>query len=80
MSTTHSSSTIIRKAILKDAQAVAELGTHVFTITLGPDFSPADLQAYLSEKYSTSATAKEIENPDKDMDLIMLKSLQGGEV
>jgi ribosomal protein S18 acetylase RimI-like enzyme len=64
---TQSSSTKIRKATLKDAQAIAEPGTHVFTVTLGPDFPPADLQTYLSENYSTSATAIEIENPDKDM-------------
>jgi hypothetical protein len=56
---TQSSSTKIRKATLKDAQAIAELGTHVFTVTLGPDFPPADLQTYLSENYSTSATAIE---------------------
>jgi ribosomal protein S18 acetylase RimI-like enzyme len=36
-------------------------------VTLGPDFPPADLQTYLSENYSTSATAKEIENSDEDM-------------
>jgi ribosomal protein S18 acetylase RimI-like enzyme len=64
---TQSSSTKIRKATLKDAQAIAEPGTHVFTVTLGPDFPPADLQTYLSENYSTSAIAIEIENPDKDM-------------
>jgi ribosomal protein S18 acetylase RimI-like enzyme len=67
MSIPQSSPTNIRKATHKDAQAIAELGTHVFTIILGPDLPPADLQAYLSANYSISATASEIENPDKDM-------------
>jgi ribosomal protein S18 acetylase RimI-like enzyme len=67
MSLSQSSPTIIRKATFKDAQAIAELGTHVFTTTLGPDFPPADLQTYVSENYSTLATESEIENTDKDM-------------
>jgi ribosomal protein S18 acetylase RimI-like enzyme len=67
MSTPNSSTTNIRKATLNDAQAIAKLGSHVFTVTLGPDFSATDLKIYLEENYSIEATAKELEDPDKDM-------------
>ena len=46
---------------------MAELGTHVFTVSFGPSMQPSNLQAYLSETYSTSATTTEIQNPNKDM-------------
>ncbi|KAI4734426.1 acetyltransferase [Aureobasidium sp. EXF-12298] len=67
MATSQSELFNIRKATPKDAQAVAELGTHVFTVTFGPSMQPTNLQAYLSETYSISATATEIQNPNKDM-------------
>jgi ribosomal protein S18 acetylase RimI-like enzyme len=67
MSTSQPPSINIRKATLKDAQAIAELGSHVFTVTLGPGFHATDLKLYLEENYSISATTKELENPDKDM-------------
>jgi ribosomal protein S18 acetylase RimI-like enzyme len=67
MAIAQSESFNVRKATPKDAQAVAELGTHVFTVTFGPNLQPADLQAYLEENYSIEATTKEIENLQKDM-------------
>jgi ribosomal protein S18 acetylase RimI-like enzyme len=67
MANTQSESFNVRKATSKDAQAVAELGTHVFTVTFGPNLKPADLQAYLVENYSVEATTREIENAQKDM-------------
>jgi ribosomal protein S18 acetylase RimI-like enzyme len=67
MATSQSESYIIRKATPKDAQPVAELGTHVFTVTFGPSMQPTNLQSYLSETYSISTTVSEIQNPNKDM-------------
>ncbi|THY48936.1 acetyltransferase [Aureobasidium pullulans] len=67
MATSQSESFNVRKATPQDAQAVAELGTHVFTVTFGPGLQPDDLKAYLEENYSIQATTKEIENPQKDM-------------
>jgi ribosomal protein S18 acetylase RimI-like enzyme len=67
MSTHNSSTTNIRKATLNDAQAITKLGSHVFTVTLGPDFPATDLKIYLEENYSIEATAKELKDPDKDM-------------
>lgn len=67
MATSRSESFNIRKATPEDAQAVAELGTHVFTVTFGPSMQPTNLQSYLEETYSISATVSEIENPQKDM-------------
>ena len=67
MATSQSESFNVRKATPQDAQAVAELGTHVFTVTFGPVLQPDDLKAYLEENYSMQATTKEIENPQKDM-------------
>ncbi|KAK9370258.1 acyl-CoA N-acyltransferase [Lipomyces kononenkoae] len=62
-----SSSIGIRRAGPQDVTAVAELGAHVFTVTFGHSVSAEQLQAYLNESYSISATAKEVADPMKDM-------------
>lgn len=53
----------IRKATPQDAQAIADLGTHVFTVTQGPHMPPTDLSAYLSRTFSLSATISCLQNP-----------------
>ncbi|KAI4767671.1 hypothetical protein E4T52_17184 [Aureobasidium sp. EXF-3400] len=58
---------IVRKATLDDAQAVAKLGSHVFTVTFGYSVDPAELGAYLEDSYSIEAMAKDISDPQKDM-------------
>lgn len=67
MAPPQSLSPTIRKATPSDAQAIAELGSHVFTATFGPNIDPSDLKAYLLETYSIEATAAEIQNSQKDM-------------
>lgn len=66
MTTPQSSSIIIRKATPSDAQAIADLGTHVFTVTQGPHIPPADLAAYLSQTFSLSAITFCLQNPLKN--------------
>lgn len=56
-----------RKATLSDAEGIAKMGAHVFTVTFGHSVSPEDLQAYLDEAYTTEAICRVIEHPDKKM-------------
>ncbi|KAK5197186.1 hypothetical protein LTR72_000411 [Exophiala xenobiotica] len=56
-----------RKARSGDAEHLARLGAHVFSITYGHSVEPHEMQAYLDESYSIEATAKDISDPNKDM-------------
>ncbi|KAK9386682.1 acyl-CoA N-acyltransferase [Lipomyces mesembrius] len=67
MATVSPPSITIRRARSQDVASVAELGTHVFSITFGHSVSSQQLQAYLSESYSIPATAKDVTDPMKDM-------------
>ena len=57
----------VRKAALSDANYIAKMGAHVFTVTFGHSVSDKDLQSYLSSAYTPEAVAKDISNPDKKM-------------
>lgn len=57
----------LRKAIAEDVAAIAKLGAQVFTATFGHSVSKEELQKYLDEAYSISATAKDIADSNKDM-------------
>jgi ribosomal protein S18 acetylase RimI-like enzyme len=57
----------IRDAIVEDVDFIANLGAHVFTATFGHSVPPLELQAYLEEAYSTTATTKDVRDPNKDM-------------
>ena len=57
----------VRDATSEDAAAIATLGAHVFSTTFGYSVSPEDLSAFLEENYSTTAIAKDLANPARDM-------------
>ncbi|EGY21006.1 hypothetical protein VD0002_g254 [Verticillium dahliae] len=57
----------LRRATLQDAEAVSALGSSVFSATFGHSVTPQQLQAYLDESYSVAATARDIEDTQKDM-------------
>lgn len=67
MALSQSSPPDIRKATLADAQAIAELGTHVFTVTQGPHMPTADLQTYLTRTFSIPATTSCLKDPLSDI-------------
>lgn len=57
----------LRDALPQDIPQIAALGSHVFSITFGHSVPPHELQAYLDESYSLSATEAELSNPSKEM-------------
>lgn len=67
MASNTSSSILLRVAIAQDAAPIAKLGSHVFTKTFGHSVSSDELQAYLTEHYSTTAIVADISNPSKNM-------------
>lgn len=56
----------LREARLEDAVQIAELGSHIFSVTFGHSVTPEQLQAYLNESYTITAISKDITNPLKD--------------
>ncbi|ATZ56154.1 hypothetical protein BCIN_13g00020 [Botrytis cinerea B05.10] len=58
---------LVRNAKLGDAAQVAKLGSFVFSATFGHSVEPHQLQTYLDESYSVTATVADICNPEKDM-------------
>ncbi|OHW98052.1 GNAT family acetyltransferase [Colletotrichum incanum] len=58
--------TTIRPASLADASEIAELGTHVFSVTFGHSVEPHELQAFLDESYSLEAIDKDLKDTNKD--------------
>lgn len=67
MASTRPSSILVRNAQLNDAAQVAQLGSFVFSASFGHSVEPHELQTYLDESYSVTATAADISNPQKDM-------------
>ncbi|TGO08816.1 hypothetical protein BTUL_0191g00260 [Botrytis tulipae] len=67
MTSCHQTSILVRNAQLDDADQVAELGSFVFSATFGHSVEPHQLQTYLDESYSVTATAADISDPQKDM-------------
>ncbi|KAF7957213.1 hypothetical protein EAE96_002803 [Botrytis aclada] len=67
MSSSRQSSILLRNAQLDDAAQVAKLGSFVFSATFGHSVEPHQLQTYLDESYSITATTADISNPQKDM-------------
>lgn len=57
----------IRNAQPEDVERVSELASLVFTSTYGYSLPPPELQAYLNKSFSTVATARDMEDPGKDM-------------
>lgn len=56
---------IIRRAILSDAQVLAELGAQTFTETFAHLYPPQDLAGFLSEAYSLERTQADLADPAK---------------
>ncbi|KAF4959523.1 hypothetical protein FGADI_1590 [Fusarium gaditjirri] len=61
------SEAIIRPATLTDANRIAELGAHVFTITFGHSVEPHELAAFLEESYTEASIIKDLKDPNKDV-------------
>jgi ribosomal protein S18 acetylase RimI-like enzyme len=59
--------TILRAALPKDVEAIANLGSHVFSTTFGYSLPVADLNAYLTDAYSLSSIASDLSNPNIDI-------------
>ncbi|KAH6669302.1 acyl-CoA N-acyltransferase [Halenospora varia] len=59
----HTSITI-RPALPSDAAAIANLGGTVFSATFGWSMPKADLEAYLTTSYATSAILRDIQDPN----------------
>jgi ribosomal protein S18 acetylase RimI-like enzyme len=76
MDPTRPTSIAVRRAHLDDAAQIAELGSLVFSVTFGHSVEPHQLQAYLDESYSVTATAADISNPQKDM-IVATKGEEG---
>ncbi|PKS05918.1 hypothetical protein jhhlp_007750 [Lomentospora prolificans] len=57
---------IVRKAMLSDAQAIADMAREVFVKTFGHSTSEENVNNYLKENYSTEAMAKHLQHPDHE--------------
>jgi ribosomal protein S18 acetylase RimI-like enzyme len=57
----------LRTAGPDDTVAISSLGARVFSTTFGHSVTPQQLQDYLDEAYSITATAADIADPNKDM-------------
>ena len=55
----------VRTALHPDADEIARLGGHVFTVTFGHSVTPEDLQRFLAESYTPSAISAELNHQDK---------------
>ncbi|KAH7207565.1 acyl-CoA N-acyltransferase [Fusarium oxysporum] len=58
---------IIKPATLTDANRIAELGAHVFTITFGHSVEPHELAAFLKESYTEASIINDLNDPNKDV-------------
>ena len=58
---------ILRPAGPKDAEAIAGLGSHVFSTSFGYSLPASDLDAYIEAAYSASAIASDLANPNIDI-------------
>lgn len=67
------SSFTIRRAVLSDASALAELAARTFTETFAADNSPEDLDAHLRSSFGEARQSAEIE----DRDVITLLAFRG---
>jgi ribosomal protein S18 acetylase RimI-like enzyme len=63
MNTSIKATPIVRLAELKDAAAIATLGSETFASTFGHSMPVADLQAYLQSAYSPLSIANDLSNP-----------------
>lgn len=61
------STVTVRDARRDDAPQIAQLGSHVFSLTFGHSVEPHQLQAYLDEAYNLEATMADISDPSKHM-------------
>ncbi|KFY21469.1 hypothetical protein V493_07371 [Pseudogymnoascus sp. VKM F-4281 (FW-2241)] len=50
-----------------DVATVAKLGAHVFSVTFGHSVPANELQSFLEESYSVTATENDLKDPMKDM-------------
>jgi ribosomal protein S18 acetylase RimI-like enzyme len=57
----------IRKATPEDVATVSKLGAHIFAVTFGHSVPAKELQSFLEDSYSISATEKDLKDPMKDM-------------
>ncbi|OBT57736.1 hypothetical protein VE04_01917 [Pseudogymnoascus sp. 24MN13] len=57
----------IRKATPQDVATVSKLGAHIFTVTFGHSVPANELQSFLEDSYSISATERDLKDPLKDM-------------
>lgn len=55
----------VRPAVPSDAEAIAKLGRHVFTVTFGHSVTAEDLEDFLAETYTTNAISAELSHKDK---------------
>lgn len=56
---------VIRRATLKDAEALAAIGRATFCETFGHLYPPEDLAAFLAEAYSSERARADLANPAK---------------
>lgn len=56
----------LRLAQIKDAEAIARLGSEIFTTTFGWSMPAVDLATYLEDSYSTSSVGTDIADPNVD--------------
>jgi GNAT superfamily N-acetyltransferase len=56
---------IIRRAGLRDAAAIAEIGARTFVETFGHLYPPQDLQAFLAQAYSLERAEADLADPRK---------------
>ena len=57
----------IRPALSSEADKIAALGTHVFTLTFGHSVPKSDLDAFLEETYTPTAITKDLNNDAIDI-------------
>lgn len=55
----------VRKSVPSDAEAIAKLGRHVFTVTFGHSVTAEDLEDFLDGAYTPAAISAELSHKDK---------------
>ncbi|KFY11861.1 hypothetical protein V492_04214 [Pseudogymnoascus sp. VKM F-4246] len=60
-------SIIIREANAEDIPTVSKLGAHIFSVTFGHSVPANELESFLEDSYSVSATENDFKDPMKDL-------------
>jgi ribosomal protein S18 acetylase RimI-like enzyme len=68
----------IKKATIDDAAAIAEIGRISFLESHGLSASAADIDSYISRKYTLNAVKEDLENPNNIFHIIYYKEHAAG--